>query len=136
MPFSPTGSGFLSGKVNEKSDFSDKDDVRKFVPQLALENMRANQPILEILEDFSKRKNCTNAQISMAWMLHKYPNVVPIPGSKNLERIIENLGSADVEFTQSEFEELENRLSTCRVFGHRGSVESKQNSFGNNWAKK
>ena len=83
VPFSPIASGFLSGKVTVNSDFSHSDDVRKFVPQLRKENMEANQPVLELLGSYAERKNVTMAQISLSWMLHKYPNVVPIPGSKN-----------------------------------------------------
>ena len=56
----------------------------------------------------------------MAWMLHKYPNVVPIPGSKNKERIIENLDASLVELTNEEFRSLEEALNQCRVYGHRG----------------
>ena len=110
--------------------------MRKFVPQLKKENIAANQPILDVLADFSKRKNATNAQISLAWMLHKYPNVVPIPGSKNLERILENLGAADVSLTDEEFTQLETALNACTVHGHRGFVETEQQTFGNNWKKK
>lgn len=93
VPFSPTASGFLSGKVTVNSDFSHSDDVRKFVPQLRKENIEANQPVLALLEEYAEKKAATKAQISLSWMLHKYPNVVPIPGSKNQERILENLGS-------------------------------------------
>ena len=67
--------------------------MRKFVPQLRKENMEANQPVLELLGSYAERKNVTMAQISLSWMLHKYPNVVPIPGSKNQQRILENLGA-------------------------------------------
>ena len=67
-----------------------------------------------------KEKNATPAQISLAWMLHKYPNVVPIPGSKNKERIIENLDSANVELTNDEFTALEDALNSLKVYGHRG----------------
>ncbi len=110
--------------------------MRKFVPQLKKENIAANRPILDVLADFSKRKNATNAQISLAWMLHKYPNVVPIPGSKNLERILENLGAADVTLTDNEFAQLEVAFNACTVHGHRGFVETEQHTFGNNWKKK
>lgn len=65
-------------------------------------------------------KHATSAQISLAWMLHKYPNVVPIPGSKNKERIIENLDASKVELTEKEFHSLEEALNKCRVYGHRG----------------
>ena len=110
VPFSPIASGFLSGKVTTSSDFSHNDDVRKFVPQLQKENMEANQPILDLLERYARDKNATKAQISLSWMLHKYPNVVPIPGSKNQERILENLGAWNVILTEQEFAALEAAL--------------------------
>lgn len=135
VPFSPIASGFLSGKVTVDTKFEEVDDVRKFVPQLQKENLVANQPILDLLADFSRRKNATNAQISLAWMLHKYPNVVPIPGSKNLERILENLGAADVILTDEEFAQLETALNACTVHGHRGYEESVQHTFSDNWKK-
>lgn len=135
VPFSPIASGFLSGKIKVDTQFDEKDDVRKFVPQLSKENIIANQPVLDILAKFSAKKHATNAQISLAWMLHKYPNVVPIPGSKNQERILENLSAADVELTDEEFCALETALDACTIYGHRGYVESAQASFGNNWKK-
>ena len=69
------------------------------------------------------------AQISLAWMLHKYPNCVPIPGSKNKERIIENLGAWNVELTDNEFDLLEEALSQVKVYGHRGHVEYEGSSM-------
>ena len=65
-------------------------------------------------------KDATLAQISLAWMLHKYPNVVPIPGSRNKERIVENLNASNVALTDEEFSALEVSLNQCRVCGHRG----------------
>ncbi len=134
VPFSPIASGFLSGKVTTETAF-EGDDVRKFVPQLSKENIAANQPILEILEKYAVQKNASKAQISLAWMLHKYPNAVPIPGSKNQERILENLGSWNVELSDAEFEALEAALNDCVVYGHRGYVETEQKGFGHNWKK-
>ena len=75
---------------------------------------------LEMLKDFAQKKEATPAQISLAWMLHKYPNVVPIPGSKNKERIVENLNSSNVELTDEEFTALEESLNALKVYGHRG----------------
>lgn len=135
VPFSPIASGFLSGKVTVETKF-EGDDVRKWVPQLSKENIVANQPILDVLDRFSKEKNATNAQISLAWMLHKYPNCVPIPGSKNQERILENLNAMNVELTDEEFKQLEAALDACTVHGHRGNVESEKKTFSNNWRKK
>ncbi|WP_207940996.1 hypothetical protein DOK78_001452 [Enterococcus sp. DIV2402] len=134
VPFSPIASGFLSGKITTETKF-EGDDVRKFVPQLSKENIVANQPIIALLKTFAKEKQATNAQISLAWMLHKYSNVIPIPGSKNQERILENLGSWDVHLNNQEFEAIEFALNDVVIHGHRGHVESQQKSFGKQWEK-
>ena len=120
VPFSPIASGLLSGKITPQTQFEKNDDVRNWVPQLSRRNIEGNQPIVETLKAFAVKKNATPAQISLAWMLHKYPNVVPIPGSKNKERIIENLDSANVILTDEEFSALESELNTHKVYGHRG----------------
>ena len=87
------------------------------------------------LHRFAVEKNATNAQISLAWMLHKYPNVVPIPGSKNQERILENLGAWNVTLSGDEFRQLQSALDECKVHGHRGCVETEQTSFGKQWSE-
>ncbi len=120
VPFSPIASGLLSGKITPDTKFEKNDDVRNWVPQLSKRNIEGNLPIVEMLRNYAGRKNATPAQICLAWMLHKYPNVVPIPGSKNKERIIENLDSAEVVLTDEEFEALETELDTYTVYGHRG----------------
>ena len=120
VPFSPIASGLLSGKITPQTQFERNDDVRNWVPQLSKRNIEGNQPIVEMLKKFADNKNATPAQISLAWMLHKYPNIVPIPGSKNKERIIENLDSANVELTDEEFSNLERSLNGLKVYGHRG----------------
>lgn len=135
VPFSPIASGFLSGKITAKTEFEKVDDVRKFVPQLTKENIEGNQPIVNILQNYAKKKKATPAQISLAWMLKKYPNVVPIPGSKNQERIIENLSAWNIELTDEEFYELQTALDKCEIYGHRGIVETQQKIFSNNWKK-
>lgn len=120
VPFSPIASGLLSGKITPDTKFEKNDDVRNWVPQLSRQNIIGNQPIVDLLKKYAELKNATPAQISLAWMLHKYPNVVPIPGSKNKERIIENLDASEVELTDEEFDSLEAALNKCRVYGHRG----------------
>lgn len=120
VPFSPIASGLLSGKITPETKFEKNDDVRNWVPQLSRANIKGNQPIVEMLKGFAERKNATPAQISLAWMLHKYQNVVPIPGSKNKERIVENLGASGVELSDGEFTALETALNECVVYGHRG----------------
>ena len=120
VPFSPIASGLLSGKITTQTQFETNDDVRNWVPQLTKENIAGNQPIIDLLTDYAQKKGATCAQISLAWMLHKYPNVVPIPGSKNKERIIENLDAATVKLTTEEFTSLEAALNRYKVYGHRG----------------
>ena len=120
VPFSPIASGLLSGKITPQTQFESYDDVRNWVPQLSKANIAGNQPIIDLLRQYADMKNATPAQISLSWMLHKYPNVVPIPGSKNKERIIENLNASKVELTDEEFTALEASLNRCRVYGHRG----------------
>ena len=120
VPFSPIASGLLSGKITPQTQFESYDDVRNWVPQLSRANIAGNQPIVDLLKQYAEMKNATPAQISLAWMLHKYPNVVPIPGSKNIERIIENLDASKVELTDDEFTSLETALNQCKVYGHRG----------------
>ena len=120
LPFSPIASGLLSGKITPDTKFERNDDVRNWVPQLSRQNIIGNQPIVELLKEYAELKNASPAQISLAWMLHKYPNVVPIPGSKNKERIIENLNASEAELSDEEFASLETALNKCRVYGHRG----------------
>lgn len=135
VPFSPVASGLLSGKVSASTDFSHSDDVRKYVPQLSRENLAANQPLLDLLAEYARKKNATPAQISLSWLLRKAPNVVPIPGSKNQERILENLGAWNVALTDEEFEALEAALNQIDVHGHRGFSEF-QGSRMSDWNRK
>ena len=120
VPFSPVGSGLLSGKINANTQFEKNDDVRNWVPQCKKENIIGNQPIIDLIQKFATKKGATPAQISMAWMIKKYPNVVPIPGSKNKERIIENINTYKVKFTDEELNEFESELKKYKVYGHRG----------------
>lgn len=120
VPFSPIASGLLSGKITPETKFEKEDDVRNWVPQLSRTNIEKNQPIIDLLKEYADKKQATSAQISLAWMLHKYPNVVPIPGSKNKERIVENLNASLIELSEEEFSSLEAALDQCKVYGHRG----------------
>lgn len=118
VAFSPVASGFLSGNIKKDAEYKG-DDIRKIVPRFKKENVEANQPILELLTQFAQEKGASTAQISIAWMLHKYPHVVPIPGSRNKDRIIENLKSADVTLTEKEFEAIEKSIAQLEVRGVR-----------------
>ena len=120
VPFSPVGSGLLSGKITVNTEYEKVDDVRNWVPQCKKENIKGNQPIIDLIQKLANKKGATPAQISMAWMIKKYPNVVPIPGSKNKERIIENLDTYKVHLTDQELNDFEKELKKYKVYGHRG----------------
>ena len=135
VPFSPIASGLLSGRVKAGSSFTHSDDVRKYVPQLNENNLKANQPIIDLITGYAELKRATPAQISLAWMLHKYPNVVPIPGSKNQERILENLGAWNVVLSDEEFAALDTALAALPVAGHRGFVQFEGEKI-KDWGKK
>lgn len=118
VAFSPMASGFLSGKYTSSSTYSG-DDVRRVITRFSKENVEANQPLLDLLREVAAAKNATPAQISLAWMLHKKDFIVPIPGMRRDERIVENLGAADVELTDDEFEQIERELSKIEIHGNR-----------------
>ena len=118
VPFSPLASGFLSGKYKAGAEFKG-DDVRRFITRFDDDNVRKNQPLLELLDEFALRKNATYAQIALAWLLAKDEHIVPIPGGRNPQRMSENFGAANVIFTPEEFAELESRLNAITIYGNR-----------------
>ena len=131
VAFSPMASGFLSGKYNKNTEYKG-DDVRRVITRFNPENVEKNQPLLDLLHTVADKKGITPAQISLAWMLHKYPHVVPIPGMRKDERVVENLGAADVVLTDEEFNNIETELNKITIYGNRtdkdiaklGSVKS------------
>lgn len=118
VAFSPMASGFLSGKY-QKTDVYTGDDVRRVITRFSPENMDANQPLLDMLNDFAARKQATPAQISLAWMLHKKDFIVPIPGMRTDARLEENLGAANVTLTAEEYQAIETALSHITIYGNR-----------------
>lgn len=122
VSFSPLASGFLSGKYTVDTSYSG-DDVRRVITRFARENIAANQPLLDLLQHFADAKGATPAQISLAWMLHKKPFLVPIPGMRRDERIIENLGAAAVELTDGEFAQIEAELAKIEIHGNRTDAD-------------
>jgi len=118
VPFSPLASGFLSGRYTAGQEYKG-DDVRRVITRFEEQNVVANQPLLDLLNSFAREKEATPAQISLAWMLHKYDFLVPIPGSRKIERIAENQGAADVVLTSDEFGKIEEELSKISIHGNR-----------------
>ena len=129
VAFSPTSSGLLSGKITKETIFGKEDDVRNFVPQLKKGNLEANKPVIDFIIDFAAKKNIAPVQLSLAWMIKKYPNVVPIPGSKNKERIIQNLKTSEVQLTDEDVSRIDSQLAKFSIYGHRGFEEDINTKF-------
>ncbi len=118
VAFSPMASGFLSGKYGKGQRY-EGDDVRRVITRFAPENVEANQPLLDMLRRFAEERGATPAQISLAWMLKKEDFIIPIPGMRKEERVVENLGAADLELTDEEFAALERELGGIAIHGNR-----------------
>ena len=91
-----------------------------------LKNMQANLPVLDLIGRYAQEKGCTNAQISLAWGLHKYHFIVPIPGMRSLQRIKENLGAAEIELTDEEYSRLTEELDKLKIYGSRDGKDIKK----------
>jgi len=118
VPFSPLGKGFLTGKIDENTKF-DSSDFRSVVPRFTPEARKANETLVELLRAIAQRKKATPAQIALAWLLAQKPWIVPIPGTKKLERLEENIGAAEVELTADDLREIEAAASTIKIQGAR-----------------
>jgi aryl-alcohol dehydrogenase-like predicted oxidoreductase len=118
VPFSPLGKGFLTGKIDETTTF-DSSDFRNRVPRFTPEARKANQSLLDLLASFADRKKATPAQIALAWLLAQKPWIVPIPGTRKLERLEENIRAATVELTPDDLREIDNAASQITVQGAR-----------------
>lgn len=118
VPYSPLGRGFLTGKIDESTQF-DKNDFRNTVPRFTPEARKANQALVDLLTKVATQKKATPAQIALAWLLAQKPWIVPIPGTTKLSRLEENIGSVAVELTSDDLRELNNAASKITVQGAR-----------------
>jgi aryl-alcohol dehydrogenase-like predicted oxidoreductase len=118
VPFSPLGKGFLTGKIDESTTF-DSSDIRTTIPRFTSEARRANQALVELLGAIAAGKNATPAQLALAWLLAQKPWIVPIPGTRRLERLEENIGAAAVDLTPDDLHEIESAASKIKVEGAR-----------------
>jgi aryl-alcohol dehydrogenase-like predicted oxidoreductase len=125
VPFSPLGKGFLTGEIDENTEF-DSSDFRNTVPRFESEARKANAAFVELLTEIAERKNATPAQIALAWLLAEKPWIVPIPGTTKLHRLEENLAATDVELTSDDLQEIEEGASQIRPQGHRYSESSER----------
>jgi aryl-alcohol dehydrogenase-like predicted oxidoreductase len=118
VPFSPLGKGFLTGKIDETTNF-DETDFRNSVPRFAPGSRKANLAIVNLLRTVAQRKGVTPAQIALAWLLTRAPWIVPIPGTTKLHRLEENLGAAKVELTADDLGTIEEAAGTIELEGAR-----------------
>ncbi|MDR3585980.1 MAG: aldo/keto reductase [Desulfosporosinus sp.] len=118
VPFSPLGKGFLTGRFDKNSTF-DSSDFRSIVPRFTPENLGANQVLVNLIKEVAAGKNATSAQIALAWVLAQKPWIVPIPGTRKLGRLKENLGAADIVLTPEELRDLNDALSKIEISGGR-----------------
>jgi aryl-alcohol dehydrogenase-like predicted oxidoreductase len=125
VPFSPLGKGFLTGKIDETTEF-DSSDFRNTVPRFSAENRKANQGVVELAGRIAASKGATPAQIALAWVLAQRPWIVPIPGTTKLHRLEENLGAVDVELTPDDLREIDEAVSKIPVQGGRYSESSQR----------
>lgn len=119
VPYSPLGRGYLTGKVDENTTFADN-DIRARNPRFTQEAIKANRVVIELLERIGTEKGgATPAQIALAWLLVQKPWIVPIPGSRKLSRLEENIGAADIDLTSNDLQEIDEALANITIMGHR-----------------
>lgn len=122
VPFSPLGKGFLTGTVKKDAVF-DENDVRHSIPRFNNpKNLEKNQELAAAITAFADRKQLSSAQLALAWLLSRKPWIVPIPGTKTVERLQENMSAAYVELTETDLSELDKIIDNASVFGERYSA--------------
>src|ERR1700741_5173755 len=112
------GKGFLTGAINEGTTFPGN-DIRNSVPRFNAEARKANQQVVDTLGKIAESKKATRAQIALAWLLAQKPWIVPMPGTRKIERLEENIGAASIELTPTDLREIEDAFSAIEVHGER-----------------
>ncbi|MDI6099485.1 aldo/keto reductase [Actinoplanes sp. NEAU-A12] len=118
VPYSPLGRGFLTGAIDANTTFTEG-DMRGALPRFDAAARRANEALIDLLRTVAARKNATVAQIALAWLLAQRPWIVPIPGTRRLERLTENIGAADVELTATDLQEIDTATAKIDIQGAR-----------------
>jgi aryl-alcohol dehydrogenase-like predicted oxidoreductase len=118
VPFSPLGRGFLTGRIDQGTEFG-QGDIRAILPRFTAQARAANQALVDLLGRIADEKDATRAQIALAWLLAQQPWIVPIPGTRRLERLEENLGAAQVELTAADLAAIEGAAAQITVVGAR-----------------
>lgn len=118
VPFSPLGRGFLTGKIDQSTSFASS-DIRSTMPRFTPEARQANQALVDLLRTVAARKDATPAQVALAWLLAQKPWIVPIPGTRSVQRLEENIGAADLKLTAGDLREIETAAAQIEVQGER-----------------
>jgi aryl-alcohol dehydrogenase-like predicted oxidoreductase len=126
VPWGPVGAGFLTGRMDADTRFDPETDFRSEFPRFSTHSLAANMPIIDWLTEFAEEKNATPAQIALAWLLAQKPWIVPIPGTRNISHLIENLGAINVQLTPEDLREMQTPMSQITVHGERMSEQHMQ----------
>ncbi len=118
VPYSPLGRGYLTGKIDESTTYASS-DIRSRNPRFTQEAIKANRVVIDLLEHISKERGATPAQIALAWLLAQKPWIVPIPGTRKLERLDENIGAVNVHLTADDLGEIADAMAQIMVVGNR-----------------
>jgi aryl-alcohol dehydrogenase-like predicted oxidoreductase len=119
VPWGPLGMGYLTGKIDANTTLDPKTDLRAGFERFSPENIAANMPIVDLLKRYAARKSATPAQIALAWLMSRKPFIVPIPGTRSVDHLRENLGALDVRLTPADVNELDAEFSRLTVYGGR-----------------
>lgn len=125
VSYSPLGRGYLTGKIDENTTFA-RADIRSRLPRYTPEAMKANRAVIDLLTRIGEQKGATPAQVALAWVLAQKPWIVPIPGSRNLQHLDENIGSMAVELTLDDLQEINSAISKIEIQGDRYPKELQQ----------
>jgi aryl-alcohol dehydrogenase-like predicted oxidoreductase len=126
VPYSPLGKGFLTGTITASTSFDASNDIRSTIPRFTPEALERNQAIVDLLASIARRKGATPGQIALAWLLAQKPWIVPIPGTRKLNRLEENIGAAEIELSPDDLREIEDAASKIEVQGGRYSEASER----------
>ncbi len=125
VPFSPLGKGFLTGKIDTSTSFS-QNDFRSTVPRFSEGNLKKNLSLVEVVKQFALEKNCEPSQIALAWVLAQKPWIVPIPGTTKINRLQENAGAVNVSLSPEDLQKIDKVLSKIEIAGERYAPASQK----------
>lgn len=126
VPWGPVGLGYLTGKIGARTKFDPRTDLRAEFSRFTPETLAANRPVVDVLRRFAEKKNATPAQIALAWLLAQKSWIIPIPGTRNINHLNENVGAIHIQLTPADLREIETAFSHIKVHGSRMSEKYMQ----------